>query len=51
MIMNTCLFSVERSDMKEGRDCKHIVSQQDFSCFNCGAPHPAKEKWDGWGVV
>jgi hypothetical protein len=36
--------------MKECRDCKHIVSQQAFSCPNCGAPYPAKEKWDGWGV-
>jgi len=20
-----------------------------MSCPNCGAPYPAKEKWDGWG--
>jgi len=35
--------------MKECRDCKHIVSQEAFSCPNCGAPYPAREKWDGWG--
>jgi hypothetical protein len=35
--------------MKECRDCKHIVSQQAFSCPNCGAPYPSREKWDGWG--
>jgi hypothetical protein len=48
--MNTRLCSVERNQMKECRDCKHIVSQQAFSCPSCGAPYPAKEKWDGWGV-
>ena len=35
--------------MKECRDCKHVVSEQAYSCPNCGAPYPAKEKWDGWG--
>ena len=25
------------------------VSEQAVSCPNCGAPYPAKEKWDGWG--
>jgi hypothetical protein len=35
--------------MKECRDCQHIVSEKAFSCPNCGAPYPAKEKWNGWG--
>ena len=35
--------------MKECRECRHVVSQQAISCPNCGAPYPAKEKWDGWG--
>lgn len=35
--------------MKLCRACKHEISEQAFSCPNCGAPYPAKEKWDGWG--
>ena len=35
--------------MKECRECKKQVSEQAFSCPECGAPYPAKEKWDGWG--
>ena len=35
--------------MKLCRECKHKVSEQAVSCPECGAPHPAKEKWDGWG--
>ena len=35
--------------MKECRECKHKVSEQAMSCPGCGAPYPAKEKWDGWG--
>ncbi|MBI4650798.1 zinc ribbon domain-containing protein [Candidatus Desantisbacteria bacterium] len=35
--------------MKKCRDCHHDISEQAFSCPNCGAPYPAKEKWDGWG--
>lgn len=31
------------------RECQHPVSEQAFSCPNCGAPYPAKPKWDGWG--
>ena len=33
--------------MKECRDCKHQVSEQAYTCPNCGALHPAKPKWDG----
>ena len=35
--------------MKQCRDCQHVVSEQAMACPNCGAPYPAKEKWDGWG--
>jgi len=35
--------------MKKCRECSHEVSEQAFACPNCGAPYPAKEKWDGWG--
>ena len=35
--------------MKPCRECRHEVSEQALSCPNCGAPYPAREKWDGWG--
>lgn len=35
--------------MKNCRDCQNTVSEQAFSCPNCGAPYPAKENWNGWG--
>ncbi len=35
--------------MKECRDCGAAVSEQATACPKCGAPYPAKEKWDGWG--
>lgn len=35
--------------MKNCRDCRHEVSEQAVACPHCGAPCPAKEKWDGWG--
>ncbi len=35
--------------MKPCRECKHAISEQAMSCPNCGAPFPAKEKWDRWG--
>ena len=35
--------------MKNCRDCRHEVSEQAMACPHCGAPYPAKEKWDGWG--
>lgn len=31
------------------RECQHEVSEQAKACPNCGAPYPAKEKWDDWG--
>ncbi len=35
--------------MKTCRECRGQVSEQAFACPHCGAPFPAKEKWDGWG--
>jgi hypothetical protein len=35
--------------MKPCRECRHEVSDQAFTCPHCGAPYPAREKWDGWG--
>ena len=35
--------------MKACRTCSHQVSEQATFCPNCGAPYPAKDKWDGWG--
>lgn len=35
--------------MKPCRECNHKVSEQAFSCPNCGAPYPARAQWDGWG--
>ena len=35
--------------MKKCRECEHTVSEHAFACPGCGAPYPAKPKWDGWG--
>jgi hypothetical protein len=35
--------------MKACRECKREISEQAIVCPNCGAPNPAKDKWDGWG--
>ncbi len=35
--------------MKPCRECQHEVSENATACPRCGAPFPAKEKWDGWG--
>lgn len=35
--------------MKPCRECKNEISEQAISCPKCGAPYPAKEKWDGHG--
>jgi hypothetical protein len=35
--------------MKPCRECKHIISVEAMACPQCGAPYPAREKWDGWG--
>ncbi|MEI6168890.1 MAG: zinc ribbon domain-containing protein [bacterium] len=35
--------------MKHCRCCQHVVSEEALACPSCGAPHPARQKWDGWG--
>ncbi len=35
--------------MKNCRDCRHEVSEDALACPHCGAPFPAREKWDGRG--
>ena len=35
--------------MKPCRECRHEISEQALSCPKCGAPFPAKDKWDGYG--
>ena len=35
--------------MKACRECGHRVSEQAVACPQCGAPYPAREKWDGYG--
>ena len=35
--------------MRPCRECQHEISDQAMDCPQCGAPFPAKERWDGWG--
>jgi hypothetical protein len=35
--------------MRPCRECGTEVSEQAFACPRCGAPYPARERWDGWG--
>jgi len=35
--------------MKPCRECSRDISEQAVFCPGCGAPYPAREKWDGWG--
>ena len=35
--------------MKPCRECQHLISEQATACPNCGAPFPARDKWDGRG--
>jgi len=35
--------------MKPCRECRHQISEQAFTCPQCGAPYPARDVWDGWG--
>ena len=35
--------------MKACRECHREISEQALICPQCGAPYPAKEKWDGYG--
>ena len=35
--------------MRPCRECGHEISDEAMACPQCGAPFPAKERWDGWG--
>ncbi len=35
--------------MKPCRECHREVSEQALSCPGCGAPFPARARWDGYG--
>ncbi|MGD9613691.1 MAG: zinc ribbon domain-containing protein [Kiritimatiellia bacterium] len=35
--------------MKPCRDCRREISEQALACPHCGAPCPARARWDGWG--
>ena len=35
--------------MKACRECGHNISEQAAFCPGCGAPYPARDKWDGVG--
>lgn len=35
--------------MKPCRECQREVSEQAVACPGCGAPYPARERWDGYG--
>jgi hypothetical protein len=35
--------------MRQCRECQHQVSPDAFACPGCGAPYPARPKWDGYG--
>jgi len=35
--------------MKPCRECQHRIAEQALACPQCGAPYPARAKWDGWG--
>ena len=35
--------------MKPCRECQREISEQAVACPQCGAPFPARDKWDGWG--
>lgn len=35
--------------MKPCRCCRNDVSEEALACPQCGAPYPAREKWDGCG--
>ena len=38
-----------RTTIRPCRECRKDISEQAVTCPHCGAPYPAKEKWDGYG--
>jgi hypothetical protein len=45
--MTTADAGVART--KPCRDCRREISLDAYACPHCGAPHPARETWGGWG--
>jgi hypothetical protein len=45
--MNPRLYNL--AHIKPCRVCGHSISEDAFGCPNCGAPYPARAKWDGSG--
>ncbi len=35
--------------MKPCRGCRREISEDAIACPHCGAPFPARARWDGWG--
>jgi hypothetical protein len=35
--------------MKPCRECGRVIAESAWSCPQCGAPYPARDRWDGWG--
>lgn len=35
--------------MRPCRECQREISEQAIACPQCGAPFPARARWDGWG--
>lgn len=35
--------------MRPCRECQTQITEDAMACPKCGAPFPAKDKWDGWG--
>jgi hypothetical protein len=46
---NGLVNTLSKRHMKPCRECQHKVSEQAMACPGCGAPYPARAKWDGWG--
>jgi hypothetical protein len=45
----TTFVSEAGGRMKACRECRREISEQAIACPHCGAPFPAREKWDGFG--
>lgn len=50
-VYNEYLLKLSREGLilKPCRECNKEISENAVACPHCGAPYPAKEKWDGWG--
>src|SRR5215831_2749211 len=48
-LANPSAIDLVGSKMKPCRECAHNISEQAVFCPSCGAPYPARDKWDGVG--